>query len=476
MLAVFENGRRKCGVAALIAALVFTGAWLKSAIDQDVIPRLEEYGTDERSLSGEIAVFVSTNPIEWNGHRPETHWYIKGFYTEAQFTFAPEQVQAKSPGTIHHPDATFLAFEEGPNSALHSTVVPMPIGTVVPAIQSEADDSVRDLLIQTSGNLSVVELMPPQRAGALPFNSSLPIVNEDFGDETDEPAMITSHWQWGGFLFEQSKSPDAGDGTCVLIPHWSIVIPLFLLGAMLLVSPRGVRNKIPAAADLDSDAAHPVIVKNPRIAGRFFQGWRRKVGVVTLLASAALTCGWVRSSIVTDLIHVPVWPQIRMSLASANEGLVCQADFAPMFELTAVRYRMITGRAHQELSFRPLIYQGSLEGMEIELAESLPSVNSLVPLDDRPQSGPVRLTADESVPLMSTVILPSAPSTPTPEVTPWVGTVFGWAGLYHSRAPTDMTIVIPYALMVIPLTLLSGVLLVRPRFAKSKRGIGHFSF
>lgn len=50
----------------------------------------------------------------------------------------------------------------------------------------------------------------------------------------------------------------------------------------------------------------------------FFEGWKRKVGFVTLVMACALSLGWVRSLYVTDLIVPNLWT----ANSSSNGSLI----------------------------------------------------------------------------------------------------------------------------------------------------------
>ena len=52
----------------------------------------------------------------------------------------------------------------------------------------------------------------------------------------------------------------------------------------------------------------------------FFQGWRRKVGVVTLVMACVLTAGWVRSFLIRDILSINVFPQ--QIAAESNLGKI----------------------------------------------------------------------------------------------------------------------------------------------------------
>jgi len=42
--------------------------------------------------------------------------------------------------------------------------------------------------------------------------------------------------------------------------------------------------------------------------GEFFHGWRRRIGLVTLMVACVFTAGWVRSLGACDQIHCSVFP------------------------------------------------------------------------------------------------------------------------------------------------------------------------
>jgi hypothetical protein len=51
----------------------------------------------------------------------------------------------------------------------------------------------------------------------------------------------------------------------------------------------------------------------------FFRGWRRKIGVLTLLMACLLAAAWVRSLIITDLICIP-FGQLTEEVFVSEEG------------------------------------------------------------------------------------------------------------------------------------------------------------
>jgi hypothetical protein len=58
----------------------------------------------------------------------------------------------------------------------------------------------------------------------------------------------------------------------------------------------------------------------------FFHGWRRKIGVVTLVMACVLTVGWVRSVSIRDEINVPIGQKMAEKLLSVKQSL-CWVHF-----------------------------------------------------------------------------------------------------------------------------------------------------
>ena len=52
----------------------------------------------------------------------------------------------------------------------------------------------------------------------------------------------------------------------------------------------------------------------------FFRGWKRKTGCVTLIAACLFTIGWVRSGYVTDALHFRFNRKTVGEISSSNEG------------------------------------------------------------------------------------------------------------------------------------------------------------
>ena len=55
--------------------------------------------------------------------------------------------------------------------------------------------------------------------------------------------------------------------------------------------------------------------------GEFFRGWRRKIGVVTLVMACVFMGGWVRSTIIGDFICIPFGNYISEEIGSVDETI-----------------------------------------------------------------------------------------------------------------------------------------------------------
>jgi hypothetical protein len=52
----------------------------------------------------------------------------------------------------------------------------------------------------------------------------------------------------------------------------------------------------------------------------FFRGWRRKVGVVTLVMACVVGTGWVRSFTIQDTVDFPHWSHDRIDYSIASDN------------------------------------------------------------------------------------------------------------------------------------------------------------
>ena len=55
--------------------------------------------------------------------------------------------------------------------------------------------------------------------------------------------------------------------------------------------------------------------------GEFFKGWRRKIGVVTLVMACVFAAGWIRSFTITDEIWTVTPNSVRYGIASWQGGV-----------------------------------------------------------------------------------------------------------------------------------------------------------
>ena len=60
--------------------------------------------------------------------------------------------------------------------------------------------------------------------------------------------------------------------------------------------------------------------------GEFFKGWRRKIGVVTLLMALAFMAGWVRSLSNMDIVCLPADRHTLIFLASEHQSITFQHE------------------------------------------------------------------------------------------------------------------------------------------------------
>ena len=56
--------------------------------------------------------------------------------------------------------------------------------------------------------------------------------------------------------------------------------------------------------------------------GEFFLGWRRKIGMVTLLMACLLSACWFRSYSINDTISIPIRHTEYLQVASSNQHLI----------------------------------------------------------------------------------------------------------------------------------------------------------
>lgn len=59
----------------------------------------------------------------------------------------------------------------------------------------------------------------------------------------------------------------------------------------------------------------------------FFKPWRRKFGVVTLVAACVTAGGWVRSLIIHDTFQFPIRKHTTSFVETMNQRLTCSIEF-----------------------------------------------------------------------------------------------------------------------------------------------------
>jgi hypothetical protein len=68
--------------------------------------------------------------------------------------------------------------------------------------------------------------------------------------------------------------------------------------------------------------------------GDFFKGWRRKVGVMTLVMACVFTGGWVRSLSIVDAVSIPIAKHILINVSSDDQSVICEKQGIEFRELT----------------------------------------------------------------------------------------------------------------------------------------------
>ncbi|MCX7410581.1 MAG: hypothetical protein NTZ32_21100 [Planctomycetales bacterium] len=468
---VSRGWRWRCGLGTLLAAFALTGAWIKSVVDHVVIRDAVENQAYSLPLSGKIGIFVTTNPIEWSGFVPETQWSVTGLYADADITIAPEQVHARLPDPV-------------PPAELQPKVSQSSVDALVQASFSDESDLANGLLIQTAASqLSAgpgsLQSLQEGLSTTADFklsgisDASLPDDAWDSDDTDDNEGRITAQWQCCGFQFERQEYVHSGDGTFFLIPHWSLVLPLWLVTIALLVRlRRGDVKHSATVVNPEPVAAGVTGAETGEGVGSFFGGWRRKWGVATLLVSLTLVGGWVRSSVVSDLIILDS-TQSQFRLVSSKEGLVFDHNCTTLSDNSRIRYRTLTGRAHDQLTFFPMgfnstAFNSPVEQGSFELAEEsvLPSFENAPA--ELPRFAEIAMVADEPEPLMPSPTAVNLVAAVRSDAHAWAGRYLAWSGLFISCGSNGTRVVVPYGLVTIPLTLLSAILLIWPNASRAK--------
>lgn len=473
----FKGWRGRCGLAALLPALFFTAAWAKTAVDH--FP-----------FGAPITVSAYGDSSPGDTTFPLSHWHLLGLFTDLsldiqpspqRFLFAvpPPQIgsnpPAGSPGTLGG-----LSSESE---------------FVAPANETDSAEPT-NYVMQTAASL-------PNPASGLPTpQGSFQI---DFSDVEDrdfeqDRGKLKSEWKFCGIDFEEREGGDFGREVGLNIPHWTIALPCALAAVALLFGPR----RRPSKVDIAANPVQSSGTENQRRKRPFFAGWRSKLGVLTLLPALALAGGWIRSFVVTDSVHFDIGTETAIRLHSAKDGLVCQRYLDPNYLGLGFSFWTMTGETHNRVMFRPrmpaefsnpgglplqtfgsvslpspgmppmasvggattvpALLNPVMEDASIEIDDRLPVGSVLDPTDQQialakfegesgNQSDPPPQLLQGSIELESTSEAPSS-----------YDLILEGGGIFLYYSPThSSTFVVPYAYLVIPLTLLSAWLLVTRR-------------
>lgn len=134
----------------------------------------------------------------------------------------------------------------------------------------------------------------------------------------------------------------------------------------------------------------------------FFQGWKRKVGVVTLILACFVVGLWIRSLIVFDLIEVATWKHQAIALVTFPTFFAVffdsdpDADFKPL---------MWTSKATANIKKDPLISLNYEEAYTSIKYRNHPFVIGPNQRLVRPKANPARLLIDLRIPYVSSIPL-----------------------------------------------------------------------
>jgi hypothetical protein len=271
--------------------------------------------------------------------------------------------------------------------------------------------------------------------------------------------LVTSFREWGGFCLAREDGNQGESCGVVLVPHWSVIVPLLLLSTGLLVGRRRSNPQRGVVEGLETrlrkEIPRPCAMPQPSPR-------RRKLALMAACLSGVAVVGWVRSSATADRVRFLFGSSQILELASAKEGLAFRQSHLESdesFRAQFPQYRQLTGEAHKALTFRPL-------GSDLTEAE----LNMEFPVEDAGFE-PI-LTAgaemmEQGGPVFSGEIQQAGYE---PEITDgtsgrdWEGVSVDWVGAYFSlsRNPVHVTVVVPYWIVVMALVLMTAVAWRRP--------------
>ncbi|MDB5348083.1 MAG: hypothetical protein JWP89_6460 [Schlesneria sp.] len=449
---LFQRWRWRGGIVALLATLFFAGAWVKSAVD--LLAR--RHREVDPSPIGNILISGS-----YDFSPPsQVNWTVSGLYSTATMTFEPKEVDPRLPDSISSADAQ---IEEE---------------KITPATHSDFADPANNFVMQSSATSEGAKLdgVLPLPQGSFRVDTASPDLLEDSLEVDDDPGKITLDRRLWGLRVVQESYADSSQ-TGIVIPHWMLALPCALVAATLLYSSRRGGNK---GEVVNTAIATPQSHRTASTEG-FFHGWRPKLGVLALLITLALAGGWIRSFSVSDLVNLEVGSETELRFISAKDGLVFQQYQNPDNTGSGTRYRTRTGKSHEELSFRPKALEEPADVPELAVYGETNQEPDQGP--DYAQYGSTTLPGQQngstglplqrygSVSLPGQIIENPVPATVSVPVEMTRSLPYGqsieWGGLFAHNSPQQLTIVIPYGYLVIPLTLLSSVLLLKRRICSS---------
>jgi hypothetical protein len=197
-----KGWRRKSGVVTLFLALVFTGGWVKSSTDKTVVCVPNGNLTDELPMSGRIGVEWSSDHIEGNQEVPGFQLGVTGLYGDFDIPASKESKESESEPTLK-------------------------LQTDVPGV---------------TGDFGVVSGMSD--AERKKFQQQIIHWDESIAPNPLPEGLTTSKWQRCGFYVNRMSMADGHWRSTVFIPYWSVVIPLTLLSAVLLIKPRSANLRL----------------------------------------------------------------------------------------------------------------------------------------------------------------------------------------------------------------------------------------
>lgn len=440
--------RQVTGYGSLALGLILLAAWVKSTIDGEVIPALDNGQREAISLSGFIEILrFSYAASETDRLVPQITYSVRGLFSEATMRVAPNEVNPgwTDAGTNDADEQTLIARDR---AVLKSAeLLPEDSGLILQGnhvFESGGEnwmDGFDSKIIQASATQSVAPTLPaPGTLDGLSDIEPSMLNGRSAIEDAESTATLAAQWQCCGIRYEKYNDEDGTWSALWLIPHGVLFTPLFGLSLVLLIGPW--RKQWQLAMTRTSRSASETKAASSSIS-TLFQTHTGRIGLATLFAALLLTAAWVRSLGITDVTSLIVGPQTRVLFISGVEGLVVKKETLDTEGMES-GHTTRTGAAHQPLHFRP--ESASLSGgVDFDL-------NILSPAEQIDGT-----TAD----------LPISVATP-PALLPtnmdWIGQSIDWCGLHVSLSPDQTTIMLPYAFFVIPLTLLSAALLFGRRF------------